>query len=177
MLHLCCCSVDDGVSDGQFVNVSGVSPSNNRGNRNTFSHHSLHHVQISLIQPWDAQEILKCWRMDVHVNNRLTLVSQTELPEFIFPMRVDACVVQNQVWTESVQQPGKVSLHCGSSNTSVSSMPRLPLNANSIKSVAYVLYTHLWRGTPCPPAHHPRWCLDHSVVYGGGNFSHSALRT
>lgn len=46
-----CCSVDDGVSEGQFVDVSRVSSSNDSGDRNTSAHHSLHHVQISLIQP------------------------------------------------------------------------------------------------------------------------------
>lgn len=33
----------------------------------------------------------------------LTLVSQTQPPEFIFPVRVHACVIQHQVWTKSVQ--------------------------------------------------------------------------
>lgn len=43
----------------------------------------------------------------------LTLISQPEPPELIFPVRIDTGVIENQVRTESVQQPGKVSLHCG----------------------------------------------------------------
>lgn len=73
--------MDDGLSDGQFLYVSLFSPSNNCGNRNTVPHYSLHHMQISPIQ---------------HRKFR------------ILPIRVDAWFVQNQIWAEGVQQPGKV---------------------------------------------------------------------
>lgn len=154
----------------------------------------------------------------------LTLVSQTEPPELIFPVRVDTCVIQNHVWTESLQQPGEVSLHCGSSDMLVSSraVNTLPIaksfklrfscnvfisnlfwhqqianKCNKIRILKYSkwdlliwLWTHarilhllswpvltcLWRGTPCLPAHLARWYRGHSVVYGGGSFSHSAQR-
>lgn len=116
-----CCSVDDGVSEGQFVDVSRVSSSNDSGDRNTSAHHSLHHVQISLIQPCVMQSGKKIFvggDTCRHLVSKLslTLVSQTESPELIFPVRVDTCVIQNHVWTESLQQPGEVSLHCGSSD-------------------------------------------------------------
>ena len=84
--------MNDGVSDGQFVDVSGVSPSNNRSNRNTFSHYSLHHIQLSLIQPWGAREMQNRWWMETLIGNRLTFVSQTKPSERILPMRVDTCV-------------------------------------------------------------------------------------
>lgn len=54
--------------------------------------------------------------------------------------------------------------------------PLVTLECKLNKKIAYIILTCLWRGTPHPPVHHPRWCLDHSVVYGGGNFSHNALR-
>lgn len=58
--------------------------------------------------------------MNFNIIIQLTFISQTESPELIFPMRVDACVVQNQVWAEIIQQPRKVSLHCGSFHMPVS---------------------------------------------------------
>ena len=50
--YLSRCSVDDGVSEGQFVDVSRVSSSDYGSDGDASAHHGLHHVQISAIQPW-----------------------------------------------------------------------------------------------------------------------------
>lgn len=90
----------------------------------------------------------------IHINIiiQMTFISQTESPELVFPMRVDACVVQNQVWAETVQQPWKVSLHCGSFHMQSSSRT---FEYKRNKNVAHDVLTCLWRGTPCPPFHLP----------------------
>ncbi|KAA8594137.1 hypothetical protein FQN60_004971 [Etheostoma spectabile] len=73
-LYLSSCSVEDGVSEGQFVDVSRVSSSDHGSDGDPSAHHSLHHTQP---------------------------------PEFVFPMRVHACVIKNQVGTKGLQQPGE----------------------------------------------------------------------
>lgn len=50
-----CCSVDDGVPDCQFVDVSRVPSSDNGGDRNPPAHHSLHDIQISLVKPLEVK--------------------------------------------------------------------------------------------------------------------------
>lgn len=56
--HLSRCSVDDGVSEGQFVDVPRVSSSDNGGDGDAPAHHGLHHVQISPIQPWEILTVI-----------------------------------------------------------------------------------------------------------------------
>lgn len=65
VLYLRGCSVDDGVSAGQFVDVSRVSSSNNSSDRNTSAHHCLHHVQISLVQPWETLTVIHKLEVEV----------------------------------------------------------------------------------------------------------------
>lgn len=43
--------MDEGVSDGQLVDVSRVPPSDNCGDGNSSAHQSLQDVKISLIKP------------------------------------------------------------------------------------------------------------------------------
>lgn len=57
--------MNDGVSDGQFVDVSRVSSPDNGGDGNSSAHHSPQDVQVSLVKPLGGKRFFVECRLNV----------------------------------------------------------------------------------------------------------------